>query len=68
MDKSAKKEHSSVHLKDSPKRIAPSYDLHHRKPQKHSQAIFEGYSFCFPFVDKELSPKQIDLLSESIQI
>jgi hypothetical protein len=42
-------------------------DLPHREKgvMPHS-SFFKGFTFCFPIVDVELTPKQIDLLSAGI--
>lgn len=54
-------------MQDSPKRNKTSSDLTHREQNiKSHTSIFRGFSFCFPIVDLELTPKQIDLLSSSI--
>lgn len=54
-------------MEESPKRSRDSSDLPHReKGFKSTGSIFRGFTFCFPIVDLELTPKQIDLLSSSI--
>lgn len=54
--------------KSPPKRNAPDFELTHREKQSRDKSIFAGYTFCFPIVDREITPKQIELLSESITI
>lgn len=49
-----------------PKRNKPDADLPHREKIKVGGSIFKGYTFSFPIVDIELTPKQIDILSDNI--
>lgn len=40
--------------------------MKHREVEKRDKALFEGYTFCFPLTDRDISPKQIELLSACI--